>query len=316
MNAYQRGQKALCGGYSEYTPTGKSYFVKNKQWHTHYPEPGDVVYFYSDSLKRVCHVGIVVSATKHLDGFFTFETIEGNTSSGNKFDRNGGCVARKEYKHVTCGGRINGFGHPVYGADTCTSADVLRIAEAEVGYEEKASNSNLESKHVNSGKNNYTKYGAWYGDNGAYWCQQFVSWVFYKACAAASSKTKKGWVKRNNGIWSYCKDNEALARNEWLYVNGRWYVFDGSGTMIKGWFRSGEAWYYLGEDGGMLSGQWFQDKGKNYYLTASGTMATDAYIGSEMAVNGKRIYYYVDGSGVWRPENDTENPPKKSEICA
>jgi hypothetical protein len=26
---------------------------------------------------------------------------------------------------------------------------------------------------------NITKYGAWYGNNGAPWCAQFVSWVFW-----------------------------------------------------------------------------------------------------------------------------------------
>ena len=29
---------------------------------------------------------------------------------------------------------------------------------------------------VTEGYENITKYGAWYGNNGAYWCAQFVSW--------------------------------------------------------------------------------------------------------------------------------------------
>ncbi len=93
MNTYQRGQKALCGGYSEYTPTGKSYFVKKKRWHTHCPERGDVVYFYSAGMGRVCHVGIVAWGSAHRDGSFDFDAFEGNTSGGDGFDRNGGCVA-------------------------------------------------------------------------------------------------------------------------------------------------------------------------------------------------------------------------------
>ena len=316
MNPHEKGKKALCGGYSEYTPTGKSYFVKAKRWHIHCPTPGDVVYFYSEKMGRVCHVGIVIESQKHLDGFFSFKTVEGNTSSGNGFNRNGGCVAIKEYKHVKCGGRINGFGSPNYGPDTCTADDVLKVAQAEVGYEEKASNAQLDDKHANAGKNNFTKYGKWYGDNGTYWCQQFVSWVFYKACAAASSKTKKGWVKRNNGIWSYCKDNEALARNEWLYVNGRWYAFDWEGKMIRGWFRSGDDWYYLGEDGGMLAAQWVSDKEKQYYLTQTGVMATNAFIRSDKPYRADLyIYYYVDSAGVWQPEKDTDTLPAGVEIA-
>lgn len=57
--------------------------------------------------------------------------------------------------------------------------DVQSIAEvaiSQVGYLEKASNSNLESFTANAGSNNYTKYGAWYGNNGDDWCAQFVSW--------------------------------------------------------------------------------------------------------------------------------------------
>lgn len=64
-----------------------------------------------------------------------------------------------------------------------TAKQMLAVANNEVGYLEKASNANLNSKTANAGSNNYTKYGAWYGLNGpsAYWCHMFVSW-----CAAQS----------------------------------------------------------------------------------------------------------------------------------
>lgn len=53
---------------------------------------------------------------------------------------------------------------------------VIEIAKGEVGYLEKKSNSQLDSKTANAGSNNYTKYGAWYGMNGQPWCDMFVSW--------------------------------------------------------------------------------------------------------------------------------------------
>lgn len=55
---------------------------------------------------------------------------------------------------------------------------LLSILEGEVGYLEKASNSQLDDKTANAGYNNYTKYGAWYGLNGpsAYWCHMVLSW--------------------------------------------------------------------------------------------------------------------------------------------
>ena len=40
-----------------------------------------------------------------------------------------------------------------------TASNLIKIARAEIGYHEKASNSNLDSKTANAGHNNYQKYG-------------------------------------------------------------------------------------------------------------------------------------------------------------
>lgn len=61
--------------------------------------------------------------------------------------------------------------------------DILKIAFNEIGYREKQTNNNLNSKNENSGKNNYTKYGKWYGINPGKWCAMFVSWCSYKGGA-------------------------------------------------------------------------------------------------------------------------------------
>lgn len=58
---------------------------------------------------------------------------------------------------------------------------IVRVAETQVGYLEKETNSNLENFTANAGDGNYTKYGAWYGHNGAYWCAMFVSWCANQA---------------------------------------------------------------------------------------------------------------------------------------
>jgi|GEM_PF-1944966 len=42
MNSYQAGQKLLCGGYTAYTPEGKTYFVRAGRWYKD-PLPGDWV---------------------------------------------------------------------------------------------------------------------------------------------------------------------------------------------------------------------------------------------------------------------------------
>ena len=72
---------------------------------------------------------------------------------------------------------------------------LIKIAENEIGYLEKASNSNLDSKTGNAGSNNYTKYwrdmanlglGSY---NGSYWCACFVHWCFYKAYGLSESQS-------------------------------------------------------------------------------------------------------------------------------
>lgn len=76
---------------------------------------------------------------------------------------------------------------------------VLVIALAEVGYLEKKSNSQLDSKTANAGTNNYTKYGrdmhALYPsvmDFPAAWCDCFVDWCFYKAYGITNAKALLG----------------------------------------------------------------------------------------------------------------------------
>lgn len=69
------------------------------------------------------------------------------------------------------------------------AAYVVEIARAEVGYREKASNSQLDDKAANAGSSNYTKYAAyfdklwksgikWYNTRkqGGDWCDMFFDW--------------------------------------------------------------------------------------------------------------------------------------------
>ena len=88
------------------------------------------------------------------------------------------------------------------------SNSIVSIAENEVGYLEKASNSLLDDKTANAGKNNWTKYGRWYGQyNGYAWCAMFVSWCADQAGVKTdvipkfhSCTAGKNWFKRN-GCW-------------------------------------------------------------------------------------------------------------------
>ena len=94
--------------------------------------------------------------------------------------------------------RINGskplswFTTPTVTTKTYTTPKgaekVIKVAEGEVGYLEKKSNKDLESKTANAGSKNYTKYGRWIGANGDYWCASFLSWIFYKSYGSVLGK--------------------------------------------------------------------------------------------------------------------------------
>lgn len=70
-----------------------------------------------------------------------------------------------------------------------TAQQVIKVAESQIGYLEKASNSQLDDFTANAGSNNYQKYGrdlynaGYYNGNknGYEWCDQFVDWCFWIA---------------------------------------------------------------------------------------------------------------------------------------
>lgn len=75
------------------------------------------------------------------------------------------------------------------------ASTVINIALAEVGYLEKKSNKNLDSKTANAGSANYTKYGRDMHnlypavmDFPAAWCDAFVDWCFQKAYGVSNAK--------------------------------------------------------------------------------------------------------------------------------
>ena len=82
---------------------------------------------------------------------------------------------------------------PKEGADMANDKAInalIKIAEAEIGYLEKKSNSQLDSKAANAGSGNYTKY--WRDVYPSYqaqpWCAAFVSWCMMKAFGLETAK--------------------------------------------------------------------------------------------------------------------------------
>ena len=79
--------------------------------------------------------------------------------------------------------------------------DVIRIAAGEIGYLEKATNKDLDSKTGNPGKGNWTKYArdlfaakpSYYNGNknGYDWCAVFVDWCLYRAAGNDAETAQK-----------------------------------------------------------------------------------------------------------------------------
>ena len=90
-----------------------------------------------------------------------------------------------------------------------TANEVIKIADNEVGYLEKKSNSNLDDKTANAGYKNYTKYardfdtkyvGFYNGKkNGFAWCDIFVDWCFVKAFGVDKALQLLGQPKKSCG---------------------------------------------------------------------------------------------------------------------
>lgn len=90
-----------------------------------------------------------------------------------------------------------------------TAKELIKVAEAEVGYLEKETNKNLDNKTANAGDENYTKYArdfdTKYTDfyngkkNGFAWCDMFVDWCFVKAFGVTKALELLGQPKKSYG---------------------------------------------------------------------------------------------------------------------
>lgn len=98
--------RRMLGGFSAYTPSSSLFFKKMDRYHT-IPQKGDVGFFKNS--QRIYHTFFVID----FDGE-TLVTIEGNTTTKEMIDENGGCVAKKYYNFKTIKDKIDGFGRPDY----------------------------------------------------------------------------------------------------------------------------------------------------------------------------------------------------------
>ena len=79
-----------------------------------------------------------------------------------------------------------------------TAADVVALAQSQVGYHEKASNYNLDDFTANSGYANYNKYARDIGvANGQAWCATFVWWLMQMSGVPSNAYPSRTTVTRD-----------------------------------------------------------------------------------------------------------------------
>lgn len=86
------------------------------------------------------------------------------------------------------------------------ASELVKVAINEIGYKEKATNSQLDDKTANAGDKNWTKYARDLHSNGYYqapkngyaWCDMFVDWCCLQLMG---SKEKGEWLQCQTGLY-------------------------------------------------------------------------------------------------------------------
>lgn len=176
---------------------------------------------------------------------------------------------------------------------------LLKIAKAEVGYVEKASNKNLDSKTANAGRNNYTKYardldaipGFYNGKkNGYAWCDVFVDWLFVTAFGV--NKAKELLCQPNKSLGAGCKYSMNYYKN-----NGRLFSSPKVGDQI----------FFCSKDKKNITHTgivWKVDS--NHVYTIEGNTSTVGGVVPNGGMVCEKCYLTVDDeiAGYGRPEYD------------
>lgn len=225
--------KKLCGGtFYSYV---ESHYQKFKSLGRLYSKPkvGDFVFFWSASLNRHGHIGIVVGVDANGTGF---TTIEGNTSSGNDVvERNGGAIARKHYSSIPTKAE---FGRPDYvGNGISTEAkpivyDTIKIGTGAKGLIATAAMEVFDENDKNVGTINPTE--KFIPDKKRYvnGVTQFhistdaggVGWCVPDHCY--------GWVyEPTTDDWWYVTDGYKWYSSEVAVIDGVAYLFEADGYI-------------------------------------------------------------------------------------
>lgn len=183
---------------------------------------------------------------------------------------------------------------------------LIQIAKNEVGYLEKASNSQLDSKTANAGENNYTKY--WRDIKPSYqgqpWCAAFVSWCFMEAFGQEKAKKLlKHWP------YVYCPTLGNLFTRNANPKIGDIVIFYHNGTFT----HTGIVTAVIGDRFYTIEGN---TSGASGIIANGGGVCAKSYLNSQMP--GTKFctpdYSIVsDASAPVKPENTSSNTAQTGE---
>ena len=187
---------------------------------------------------------------------------------------------------------------------SCYVNKVIEIAKAEIGYVEKASNSNLDSKTLNVGRNNYTKYardldnipGFYNGKKNGYpWCDCFVDWCFVKAYGVDNAKRL------------LCQPNKSLGAGCQYSMN--YYKTKG---QLKTTPKIGDQIFFKSGSGEVYHTGLVYNVDKTYVYTIEGNTSSDSGVVANGGVVFAKKYMlgYDRIAGYGRPAYDIEHVNK------
>lgn len=175
-----------------------------------------------------------------------------------------------------------------------TVNDVIKVFESQVGYMEKASNKDLDSKTANAGYNNWTKYGRdlvdWIGSpfaNGVAWCMELCEWCFIEAFGKATAKKMLGgWTAYCPTAVQYFKDMK------------RWYKSPKKGDLIF--------FYDSDKDYGHVGLVYKVDSNRVYTIEGNTSPQTGVVYNGGGVYKKKYDLSYYRIAGYGRPNYDVE----------
>lgn len=191
-----------------------------------------------------------------------------------------------------------------------TASEMLRIAAAEVGYKEKASNYQLDDKTANAGDGNWTKYARDLAEakffngnkNGHDWCTTFVAWCAWVACGKNVEAGRK-LLCQTGGLGAVCRYGV-----NYYKAAGRWFTEPQPGDQI----------FFVDLSDGIPCHTGIVESVVNGKVNTIEGNTSNAVLRRTYAINNARILGYgrpvYDGSSVVSriETNVTSNKP---EIC-